>query len=749
MRFNDLESGPGSETQDRGQWVLRYVKLGYPVIPLHTAKVGTNNKLFCSCSAGLTCQHMGKHPRTAHGLKDASVNVDHVYQWWRQWPDANIGIRTGAVPSGAGFIVLDVDDHAMGEGVSGYDSLRQLETTHGPLPVTLTAITGSGGHHFFFALPAGVKIASSAGRLGAGLDIRGEGGYIVAAPSLHASGGNYAWDNWGVEMAEAPEWLIKLANTKERAAELPPGQAGQIPMGQRNTALTRLAGVMHSKGFPGEAIEAALLRTNQACCIPPLADEEVVAIVHSIQRYAEGTPCMLTPYAGGSPPLTDLGNAELLIRLHRDDMRYNYSDGRWHFWRDTHWAPDMTEQVKRWAHEVIRQMMGEAEAVEDDSIRKAVQKHTRWSESERGTRAMLAQAQPYLGLTTEVLDCDRWLLNCLNGTIDLRSGELHPHRREDYNTKIVPVTYDPNASCPNWWKFLLRVFDQNADLIAYVQRAAGYSVTADVSEQCLFFLYGSGRNGKSTFIETLVRILGNYQVKAPTEMLMAKPYGAGIPNDIARLPGVRMVVAAEIEAGRRLAESRVKDLTGGDTLTARFLHKEFFDFPPTHKLWIYGNHKPTVRGTDEGIWRRIQLIPFTVEIPVDECDPHFREKFLEPELTGILTWIVQGCLRWQEHQGLKPPDEVVAATQAYRNEMDVLTAFIEECCTLGNGYQVQSSALYVRYKAWCEQLGEHPISHRAFGEELRRRGLEHKHRNTGEYWIGIGLLDINESPAVA
>ncbi len=667
-------------------------------------------------------------------------------------------IRTGAVPEGAGFIVLDVDNHACDEGLSSHDShasgevrtgfasLHMLEDEHSPLPPTLTVTTGSGGRHYFFLLPQGVKVPCSAGRLGLGLDIRGEHGYIVMAPSRHKSGEYYTLDNWGVDLAEAPTWLITLASTKEPPIELQPGEAGQIPAGQRNITLMRLAGVMHSRGFPADATEAALLRTNQAHCKPPLPDEEVIAIAQGIQRYPAGTLSSQMPHSAGSPPLSDLGNAELLMRQHGDDMRFNYSDGRWYLWRDTHWAPDTTEQVKRWAHEVIRQMMTEAEAIEDEQIRKAVQKHARWSESEHGTRAMLAQAQPYLGLMTEVLDNDGWFLNCQNGTIDLRAGELLPHRREDYITKIASVAYDPNASCPNWRKFLLRIFSENVELIAYVQRAAGYSLTADVSEQCLFFLYGTGCNGKSTFVETLVRILGNYQMKAPTEMLMSKHYGAGIPNDVARLPGVRIAVTAEIEQGRKLAESRVKDLTGGDTLTARFLHKEFFDFQPTHKLWMYGNHKPTVRGTDEGIWRRIQLIPFTVEIPADERDPHFRERALEPEFQGILTWLVQGCRRWQQH-GLQPPKEVVLATQAYRGEMDVLTAFIEECCIVGENAEAQSTALYVRYKERCELLGEHPISHRTFGEELRRRGLDHLHRRTGEYWIGIGLLDTTHESA--
>jgi len=500
---------------------------------------------------------------------------------------------------------------------------------------------------------------------------------------------------------------------------------------------------LHARGINPGGIKAALLRINQTRCVPPLSEEEVSSIVQSVQRYSAGTTFSQLPNSGALP-YTDLGNAERLIAAHGSDLLYNYTDGYWYIWRGSRWIQDTTEQVKRWAHEVPRQMMTDAESIADEQMRKAMLKHARLSESERGTRAMLSQAQPYLGVTTEVFDNDRWLLNCSNGTIELRTGELRPHRQDDYITKMIQVPYDSHASCEHWWKFLIKIFDNNTDLIAFAQRAIGYTLTGDVSEQCLFFLYGSGRNGKSTFTETIMRVLGEFQIKASTDMLVAKPYGSGIPNDIARLAGIRMVVAAEIEAGRRLAESRVKDLTGGDTLTARFLHKEFFDFPPSHKLWIYGNHKPTVRGTDEGIWRRIILIPFLIEIPLEDCDPHFREKYLDTELPGILAWMVQGCQRWLQH-GLKPPPDVLQATRAYRDEMDVLSSFIEECCDVAESSEVQCSVLYARYKVWCDQIGEHPMGHRTFGEELERRGFQRYHRRTGEYRRGLRIRETDTS----
>jgi P4 family phage/plasmid primase-like protien len=450
-----------------------------------------------------------------------------------------------------------------------------------------------------------------------------------------------------------------------------------------------------------------------------------------------------TTKLGSTPPIhmTDLGNARRLVRLHGHDLHYIHAWGAWLIWDGTRWVKDETGEIHRRARATVASIYSEAAAETDTAARKKLAEWAIGSESRARLDNMvtLAQSEPSIPIRHDALDADPFLLNCRNGTLDLRSGALRPHQRDDLLTKQAAVDYDPAAPCPRWRAFLDRAMGGNRDLMSFLQRAVGYSLTADVSEECLFFSHGKGKNGKTTFTETIMNLLADYAQKAPTEMLMLKQHGGGIPNDVARLPGARFVAAAETEEGRRLAESIVKDLTGGDTLAARFMRQEFFEFAPTHKFWIYGNHKPLIRGTDEGIWRRIRLIPFTVTIPPEERDPNLRAK-LRKEFAGILAWAVQGCRDWQ-CDGLGEPAAVQQATDAYRNEMDVIGAFLGECCVIGPHYKAYAKALYEAYKAWCEANGEHAVNQRRYGGQLTERGLVNR-PGTGHriVWDGIGLV---------
>jgi putative DNA primase/helicase len=418
--------------------------------------------------------------------------------------------------------------------------------------------------------------------------------------------------------------------------------------------------------------------------------------------------------------------------------------GKWFIWDGSRWAEDETGAIERVAKRTVASIYAEAAQAITDDKRKNVAKWALASEGQNKISAMIALSRSELGISVKhsELDGDPMLLDCRNGTIELRTGKLLPHDRSYLATKQIDVDYDPDAQCPLWQGFLKRIMADNPALIDFLQRAVGYSLTASVVEQCLFFLYGTGSNGKSTFTETIQALLGDYGQRAPTEMIMMKQNTGAIPNDIARLPGARFVVTAEIESGRRLAESLVKDLTGGDKMVARFMRQEYFEFTPTHKLWIYGNHKPVIKGSDNGIWRRINLVPFTVQIPDDEKDEQLKEK-LKTELPGILAWAVRGCLDWQR-TGLKPPDEVKAATAAYRAESDALTAFIEECCILGVNCIAEYNLLYAAYKAWGERNGERVDGSRAFGNALTERGFDSsKGIANKSIRRGIGLVNAD------
>jgi putative DNA primase/helicase len=325
------------------------------------------------------------------------------------------------------------------------------------------------------------------------------------------------------------------------------------------------------------------------------------------------------------------------------------------------------------------------------------------------------------------------------------------------------VAYDPQAACPTWERFLWRIIggtnleddtedrgagesdnrqaadDRAKRLIGFLQRAIGYSLTGETREQCLFVLHGSGANGKSTFLEVLQTLLGDYAQSTPSASLLAKDRHDGIPNDIARLRGARLVTAVEIGQGRRLNEELMKRLTGQDTITARFLHAEFFDFRAEFKLFIACNHLPTITGTDHAIWRRIRLIPFTVTIPETEQDKDLPAK-LQAELPGILAWAVRGCLAWQR-EGLGTPEEVKQATAGYRASMDQIGRFIEECCLVSQQVRIKASELYEAYKKWCDANGEQAATLSAFGHYLEEQGFA-KHK-IGTIWrLGIGLHAI-------
>ena len=286
-------------------------------------------------------------------------------------------------------------------------------------------------------------------------------------------------------------------------------------------------------------------------------------------------------------------------------------------------------------------------------------------------------------------------------------------------------------------KFLDRVFAGRADLTRFLRKAIGYCLTGLTSEQCAFLLYGLGANGKSTLLKILSHILGEYWRQMRTETLMLRRGSDAIPNDIAALFGARLATAVETENGRRLAESVIKQMTGGDTMTARFLHREFFDFDPQFKIWLACNHKPRISGTDLAIWRRIRLIPFTVTIPEDERDLDLLNK-LRAELPGILAWAVAGCQLWQEH-GLNPPEEVVTATNEYREESDSIAQFIEESCVVGAEETVSKNGLYEAYQKWAEQSGERPLTKKGLGSKLLEKGFKEDRTEKSRFWVGIGL----------
>jgi putative DNA primase/helicase len=477
-------------------------------------------------------------------------------------------------------------------------------------------------------------------------------------------------------------------------------------------------------------------------------DSEVNRVIESVFRY-DNVGGMRTG-ASQIYARSDMGNAERFIDAFGDKLRYNHDSSEWYVWNGKYWEQDSKGKVVELAKEAVRRIYDEARNIDDPNQKRDLLKFALQSESNKSLKNMLtvAETSPKISITIKELDSEKVLLNLNNGTYDLKRDAFFEHSAEDNISKLAPVDYDAKSVCPQWLESLDLIFNCNQALIEYIQRAVGYSLSGDVSEQVLFFAHGTGKNGKSVFFETMKMLLGDFWQKAPTEMLMMKKnQSSGIPNDVARLQGARFVVASEVPEGGRLNEARIKDLTGGDTLVARFMHKEFFEFSPTHKLWIYGNYKPIVTGTNEGIWRRLQLIPFKVTIP----DSRKREmseilSIYKSELPGILNWAIEGWRKYRK-DGLKPPDEVSAATSTYRSEMDVIGDFIRECCEEGKGQSILAVELYRAYRTWAENNGEMPVGGRRFIAAIQERGFERVKASGNQFvWLGIGLRG-NQVPA--
>ena len=437
--------------------------------------------------------------------------------------------------------------------------------------------------------------------------------------------------------------------------------------------------------------------------------------------------------------LTDMGNAERLAEHYGHVLRYCYERKCWLTWTGKVWEWDTGAKVTILAKLTVRNIYHEAGNEPDEKKRKELADHAKRSESDHRLNAMinLAQSEPGIPVKVTELDTDPWLFNCLNGTIGLRTGQLLPHRKEDLITVLVPVQYQPDAQCPRWLSFLDRVTGGDSDLAAYLQRAIGYSLTGDTRSQVIFLLYGLGNNGKSTFTMTIRKLMAGYAERLDADDLMVKDrkLGGGPKEGIANLRYKRYVVGSELQDGKRLDVSLVKDMTGGETVKGRRLYEHEVEFMPTFKLWLYGNHKPIIADSTLSIWRRVKQIPFNVIIPDTEIDPDLPSK-LEVELPGILAWAVKGCLDWQQYR-LIEPEAVATATASYRHEQDILGDFLEDCCILEPLATIPKSDLKEEYQRWCQDNSVEPVTQRIFRARLVEKGIGEGRIGKARYWRAI------------
>jgi putative DNA primase/helicase len=438
-----------------------------------------------------------------------------------------------------------------------------------------------------------------------------------------------------------------------------------------------------------------------------------------------------------SLPPTDAGNAGAYDMTHGHESRFNHSRGKWFCWNGQVWLEDQTAEVERAALHAVRLRQLAALQIPDTDLRK---EHVDWairSESTYSIKAMLRSAQSIRRLATIAADYDRdpFLFTLKNGTLDLRNGTLRPFDPNDLITKASNVLFDPGATCPRWMRFLNEVFAGDQLTIRFVQRAVGYSLTGDTREQCLFILHGAGSNGKSVLLEILVELLGAHaQVTSLSSLLLQDP---GPRNDIAKLHGARLVKASEAQANAVLDEATVKEITGGDTISARFLFHEFFEFRPQFKIWIATNHLFVIRDTQYAMWRRIRLLEFSQEFSGKNRDANLKDK-LQAELSGILNWAIEGCLEWRRSELGNAP-KIERATETYRQRSDAIGRFLAARCTNQPRDQVTGKELFDAYLDWCGEAGESPESNNIFANAMTERGIRKKRTNKGVVYVGVGL----------
>jgi putative DNA primase/helicase len=435
--------------------------------------------------------------------------------------------------------------------------------------------------------------------------------------------------------------------------------------------------------------------------------------------------------------LNDTGNAHRFVDRYSDQIRYNYDNRSFMIWNGSYWRDDTSSQIKNMIEVVIDEMKKDAAMEDDREIQKQKLKNVQHAYSSRGKEAMIRESTHIAPLPVSNNDFDKGkkYLNTLSGVVDLSNEAVLEPNKEFLMSKTTNTTISENSPVL-WMKFLNEIFNNDAEMIKFIQKSVGYTLTGSTKEQCMFICYGDGANGKSVFLDVVASMLGDYAVNAQVETVMSHKGAQAASSDLARLKGARMVTTSEPNEGSKFNEGLVKQLTGGDKITARFLYGKEFEYKPEFKLWLATNYKPVIRGTDMGIWRRIRLIPFEVQIPREKQDKDLTLK-LQKELPAILRWAIQGAALWVK-EGLQTPKMLDEAIKDYKNEMDIISSFIEDNCQSVIGWETSASEVYLVYAEWARKGNEYLMSLTRFGKEMSKR-FERKRKGQGMVYVNLRL----------
>lgn len=650
-----------------------------------------------------------KIPLLDEWTRKASASEEVIKKWGSKFKDCNWGIATGLE---SGVFVVDIDPK------NGGDRTWAAMMNGNSVPKTPEVVTGTRGTHLYFRYPTNIVVSNSS--IGKGVDIRGEGGNIVAPPSVHPNGNRYAWAKGKtpdkVRIAKAPAWLLK--KIKEATVMDFPSLIGtKIDKGSRNNTIYHQSLLLARQGALFEFTLMTMKQWVKETKEFDMKDAEIKATVESAYKYFDTESVKKKELE--TIELSDVGNAKKLLNDFGDIIKYAINFG-YHTWDGMRWFYDKESlRVKQLAIKAMDNFRDETlESMKNTTDRNAIAafaKIYKWTIFSHNTAKLsslidLTKSYPQVATSLDNMDAENsmYLLNFNNGTLDLLTGVLHPHNREDMLTRKIEHDYDPKARCPTWLKTLHLAFNGDKELIDYFKRSVGYSISGDTSEQCFFICWGSeGNNGKSTMLEAIQDILGDdYATISDAKVISSKETDNYVMGSLAKLNKIRFVSINEFGENAVLDEELIKQLTGGDTLQAKILYMDPFAFKPIFKLWVRANAKPIVHGTGNAFWRRVKLIPFEHAIPPEHRKPRtIIDAALRKEAEGIIAWMVEGFQEWKNDGGLRDPQKVVNAAAVYRSESDSVNTFFDECIEMAPGKDLPKSILYSTFRDWSQTNG--------------------------------------------
>lgn len=685
-----------------------------------------------------------------------------VEEWWTRWPEANIGVHVGK----SGLLVVDKDPRNGGD-----ESFRMLDEQHGTAwHSNIEVKTGGGGVHLFYAATSDASYPSQAAP---GIDLKHGVAYIVAPPSKHPSGERYEVVRGGLVgdeidfLPSVPRWLSEgKARPLVAVEDWTSGIRAQDPETQENIDRLQSA-LFHISADCDRAawrnVLFAIFSTGWACAEEIAREWSMLApdrfdeggfqnVINSAKSdkpngITVGTIYALAKENGWKDPrkaqqhfetFGDISNGRRFAERYRGKLLFVHATGKWYAWNGGRWAPCDNGESLAAAKTIADECVSEAAAaLKDDATESAKRNFTQAVGVHRNVRraeAMLQMAASEQGMSIAhpgLFDSNPWLLGVRNGVLDLRNGELLDARPEMMVSRQAGAVFDWQSVCPTWEKFLSDAMQGDEEVISFLTRVCGYALTGLVDEETLFFMLGNGANGKSVFANVLAAVLGDYAVTVRATLLARDPKGNGsdAEREKARLPGARVALVNETGQGDMWDDQRLKEVVSREDISARQLYGESFAFPPTHKIFVRGNHQPGSMDVSDGFWRRINLISFSHKVPAAERIPDLDRRIVDKELPGVLRWMVAGCLEWRKY-GLKVPRSISQAIAAYRSETDLLGEWLESCCTVSPSAVGDVGSLFASYERFLREANTRAPSRIAFGRQLVARGFE-KHRSNG------------------